>query len=178
MKPINYGEIIEKAEARRAALEEITPKLQAIHDQWGALCAAAHHISSVNADYKRLDSEAAALLAQSVGVSVSTLGNGLYHLAQSVQPLNWQSAELLDALEPNVEAQKLSPLQKLVANHYHGGEFSRIETQDDAQNVGDGLFTFCVNEAGDASDKGELIGMLNRAIDQLRALVNELETEK
>lgn len=76
------------------------------------------------------------------------------------------------------EAQQLTPLQAQVAAHYQGGEFSHIETQDDAQNVGDGLFTFCVNEAGDASDKGELISMLNRAIDQLRALVNELETGK
>lgn len=30
MKPINYGEIIEKAEARRVALEYIAPKLQAV----------------------------------------------------------------------------------------------------------------------------------------------------
>lgn len=176
MKPINYGEIIEKAEARRAALEAITPKLQAIHDQWGALCAAAHHISSVNADYKRLDSEAAALLAQSVGVSVSTLGNGLYHLAYAVRALDHQSRDLLAALQNNEEAQKLTPLQAQVAAHYQGGEFGHIETQDDAQNVGDGLFTFCINEAGDASDKGELIGMLNRAIDQLRSLVGELES--
>lgn len=104
MKPINYGEIIEKAEARRAALEAITPKLQAIHDQWGVLCAAAHHIISVNADYKRLDSEAAALLAQSVGVSVSTLGNGLYHLANVVRALDHQSRDFLAALEPSAEA--------------------------------------------------------------------------
>ena len=175
MKPINYGEIIEKAEARRAALEAITPKLQAIHDQWGVLCAAAHHIISVNADYKRLDSEAAALLAQSVGVSVSTLGNGLYHMANVVRWLDHQSRDLLEALKPNEEAQRLTPLQAQVAAHYQGGEFGHIETQDDAQNVGDGLFTFCINEAGDAGDKPELINMLNRAIEQLRSLVGELE---
>lgn len=46
MKPINYNEIIKKAEARRAALEAITPKLQAVYSQWGTLCAAAHRISS------------------------------------------------------------------------------------------------------------------------------------
>lgn len=60
MTPINYGQIIEKAEARRAALEAITLKLQAMPAQWGALCAAAHRISSVNADYKQLDSEGTA----------------------------------------------------------------------------------------------------------------------
>ena len=178
MKAINYGEIIEKAEARRAALEAITPKLQALCGQWGILCAAAHHISSVNADYKQLDSEASALLAQSVGVTESILRNGLWHLGQVVRQPDPQVRELLEALQSGEKAQKLSPLQKLVATHYQGGEFGHIETQDDAQNVGDGLFTFCINEAGDASDVGELIGMLNKAIEQLRSLVGELEIEK
>lgn len=174
MKPINYGEIIEKAEARRAALEAITPKLQAIYNQWGVLCAAAHRINSVNADYKQLDSEASALLAQSVGVTEQTLRNGLWHLGQTVRQPDVQARELLEALRSDKEAQKLTPLQELVATHYQGGEFNRIETQDDAQDVGDGLFTFCINEAGDASDKPELIAMLNRAIDQMRLLVGEL----
>ena len=176
MKPINYGEIIEKAEARRAALEAITSKLQTVYGQWGALCAAIHRISSVSADYKRLDSEAAALLAQSVGVSVSTLGTGLYHLANVVRALSHQSRDLLEALKPSEK--DLTLLQAQVAAHYQGGEFDHIESQHDAQNVGDGLFTFCINEAGDAGDKPELINMLNRAIDQLRSLVSELETEK
>ena len=176
MKPINYGEIIEKAEARRAALEAIIPKLQAVYGQWGVLCAAAHHITSVNADYKRLDSEAAALLARSVGVSVPTLGNGLYHLANVVRALDHQSRDFLAALEPNEEAQRLTPLQAMVATHYQGGELGHIETRGDAQNVGDGLFTFCINEAGDAGDKAEFINMLNRAINQLSALVDALET--
>ena len=77
--------------------------------------------------------------------------------------------------QPNEEARRLTPLQAMVATHYQGGEFDHIETQDDAQNVGDGLFTFCVNEAGDAGDKAEFINMLNRAIEQLRSLVGELE---
>ena len=89
-----------------------------------------------------------------------------------------QSRDLLEALKPNEEARRLTPLQAMVATHYQGGEFGHIETQDDAQNVGDGLFTFCVNEAGDAGDKAEFINMLNRAIEQLRSLVGELETEK
>lgn len=178
MKPINYGEIIEKAEARRAALEAITPKLQAVYNQWGVLCAAAHRISSVNADYKQLDSEASALLAQSVGVTEQTLRNGLWHLGQTVRQPDSQARELLEALRSDEEQQQLTPLQAQVAAHYQGGEFDHIETQDVAQNVGDGLFTFCINEAGDASDMDELIRMLNRAIDQLRSLVGELETEQ
>ena len=176
MKPINYGEIIEKAEARRAALEAITPKLQSIHGQWGALCAANHRINSVHVAYKRLDSEAAALLAQSVGVSVPTLGIGLQYLAGVVRTLDHKSRNLIAALKPSEK--DLTPLQAQVAAHYQGGEFEHIESQHDAQNVGDGLFTFCVNEAGDAGDKAEFINMLNRAIDQLRSLVGELETEK
>ena len=178
MKPINYDKIIEKAEARRVALEAITPKLQAIYDQWGVLRTAAHRISSVNADYKWLDSEATALLAQSVGVSVPTLGNGLNYLANVVRAPDRQSRNLLEALKPNEEARRLTPLQAQVSAHYQGGEFDHIESQHDAQNMGDGLFTFCINEAGDAGDKSELVNMLNRAIEQLRSLVGELETEK
>ena len=176
MKPINYAQIIEKAEARRAALESITPKLQAVHSQWHTLCAAARHINVVNHEYKQLDSEAAEILAQAVGVPELTLTNALWYLGQAVRQPDEPSRKLLEALGGEAEAQKLSPLQKLVANHYHGGEFDHIETQDDAQGVGDGLFTFCINEAGDAGDKTELIGMLDRAIDQLRSLVGELET--
>ena len=78
----------------------------------------------------------------------------------------------------NEGAQRLTPLQALVITHYQGGEFDHIETQDDAQNVGDGLFTFCINEAGDAGDKSELVNMLNHAIEQLRSLVGELEDSK
>lgn len=82
---------------------------------------------------------------------------------------------ITDYKQLDSEAQQLTPLQAQVAAHYQGGEFGHIETQDDAQNVGDGLFTFCVNEAGDAGDKAEFIDMLNRAIEQLRSLVGELE---
>lgn len=174
MKPINYGEIIEKAEARRAALEAITPKLQAMYGQWGEVCALAHRISSVNADYKQLDLEAAELLAQSVGVSRLTLMNGLWHLGQAVRQPDEASRNLLSALKPSEK--DLTPLQAMVATHYQGGEFDHITNTTLAQDTGDGLFTFCINEAGDAGDKPELIGMLNRAIDQMRSLVGELES--
>lgn len=69
----------------------------------------------------------------------------------------------------------MTPLQKLVANHYQGGVFDHITNATLAQDVGDGLFTFCIDEAGDAGDKAELIAMLSRAIDQMRSLVEELE---
>lgn len=178
MKTINYGQIIEKAEARRAALEAITPKLQALCGQWGVLCAAAHRISSVNAEYKQLDSEASVLLAQSVGVTEQTLRHGLWNLGQTVRPPGPQARELLEALQSSEEVQQFSPLQAMVATHYQGGEFDNITNTTLAQDTGDGLFTFCINEAGDASDKAELIAMLSRAIDQLRSLVGELETKQ
>lgn len=177
MKPINYAQIIEKAEARRAALESITPKLQAIYNQWGILRAAAHRISAVNHEYKQLDSEASEILAQAVGVPELTLTNALWCLGQVVRQPDEPSRKLLEALQSSEKAQKLTPLQALVAAHYESGEFDHIETQADAQDVGDGLFTFCINEAGDASDKAELITMLSCAIDQMRSLVSKLERD-
>ena len=176
MKPINYAQIIEKAEARRVALESITPKLQAVHSQWHTLCAAARHISVVNHEYKQLDSEAAEILAQAVGVSKLTLTNALWCLGQAVRQPDEPSRKLLEALQISEEVQQLTPLQALVATHYQGGVFDHITNATLAQDVGDGLFTFCINEAGDTTDKGELIAMLSRAIDQMRSLVGELES--
>lgn len=69
----------------------------------------------------------------------------------------------------------LTPLQQHVAKHYEGGEFAYITTAAQAKCVGDGLFAFCIAEAGDAADAEELVRMLWRATDQLRAVCNELE---
>ena len=76
----------------------------------------------------------------------------------------------------NLAEPQLNWLQEEVASYYSDGEFAHTKSLDAAQNVGDGLFTFCINEAGDAGDKPELINMLNRAINQLSALVDALET--
>ena len=76
----------------------------------------------------------------------------------------------------NLAEPQLNWLQEEVASCYSDGEFAHTKSLDAAQNVGDGLFTFCINEAGDAGDKPELINMLNRAINQLSALVDALET--
>ena len=173
MKPINYAQIIEKAEARRAALESITSKLQTVYGQWGILCATAHRISVVNHEYKQLDSEASEILAQAVGVTEPILRNGLWHLGMLCA--NLTSRKLLEALQNNDEVKQLTPLQALIATHYQGGVFDHITNATLAQDVGDGLFTFCINEAGDAGGKAEFIHMLNYAIDQMRSLVGELE---
>ena len=70
----------------------------------------------------------------------------------------------------------LSPTQQYVVDHYEGGEFAYITSPEQAKTVGDGLFAFCVAEAGDAADAEEFTGMLERAIDQLRSLHDEVES--
>lgn len=70
----------------------------------------------------------------------------------------------------------LSALQRHVADHYEGGEFAHITTVEEADDVGDTLFGFCIREAGDAADDAELDKMLMGAIDQLRSVHNELRT--
>lgn len=50
----------------------------------------------------------------------------------------------------------LTPLQQLVAKHYCDGEFAHIDTQEDADNAGDTLFSFCVREAADMSGPYDL----------------------
>ena len=75
----------------------------------------------------------------------------------------------------NLAEPQLDWLQEEVASYYSDGEFAYTKSLDAAQNVGDGLFTFCINEAGDAEGIADLIDMLNRAIEQLRSLVGELE---
>ena len=62
----------------------------------------------------------------------------------------------------------LSPTQQYVVDHYEGGEFVYVTSVAQAKTVGDGLFAFCVAEAGGAADAEEFTNMLERAIDQLR----------
>lgn len=68
----------------------------------------------------------------------------------------------------------LNELQRRAADHYEGGEFAYITSAEQAKTVGDGLFAFCVVEAGDAADAAEYVGMLQHAIDQLRSLLDHL----
>lgn len=66
-----------------------------------------------------------------------------------------------------------TPAQELVVKHYLGGEFAHIRNPEVVPDLGDGLLTFLVNEAGDA-DTTEFKDMLRRAIDQLRSLHDEI----
>lgn len=83
--------------------------------------------------------------------------------------------EAIEAEVPNDEAVPLKPLQRHVADHYEGGEFAHINSVEEAATVGDTLFAYAIYEAGDAEDAAELARMLERAIDQLRSVRNELE---
>lgn len=69
----------------------------------------------------------------------------------------------------------LNELQHRVADHYEGGEFAFVTSVEQTKTVGDGLFAFCIVESGDAGDVNEFAGMLQRAIDQLRSLLDHLE---
>jgi hypothetical protein len=72
----------------------------------------------------------------------------------------------------------LTPLQQLVAKHYCGGEFNHIGTQEDAEDAGDTLFSFCIREAADMSGPYDLAGALDRATSELRSLSQEVRDER
>ena len=69
---------------------------------------------------------------------------------------------------------KLNDSQKLVLKHYCGGEFYKIETEQQLCECGDGLFVFLMREAQDAETTGDFWHMLETAITQLRSLQGEL----
>lgn len=65
---------------------------------------------------------------------------------------------------------KFKPLQEHVAKSYEGGEFAGLTHVSEVLRCGDGLFRFCIIEAGDADDAAEFGVMLERAIKQLESL--------
>ena len=69
----------------------------------------------------------------------------------------------------------LTPLQRLVAEHYCGGEYRHIQTQEQADDRMDTLFSFVIREAADCSGPFDYVGMLDVAINQLRSLRGEFE---
>ena len=73
--------------------------------------------------------------------------------------------------------EKLTPLQLLVAKYYCQGEFIHATTLKEALDVGDTLFHFAIQEAGDMSGPYDLRAALYRAVDELRYLSACLERE-
>jgi hypothetical protein len=68
----------------------------------------------------------------------------------------------------------LTDLQRQVVRHYMYGEFDHIRSVEEAKTVGDRLFLFLMNEARDAADQEEYLGMLGLAEQQVRSLMNEI----
>lgn len=86
-------------------------------------------------------------------------------------PLLVLDGHLYDASPLPHAPKALNAVQASVAEHYEGGEFKGAP---DVTNCGDGLFTFLIVEAGDASGPDEFMGMLGSAILQLQCLETEL----
>lgn len=93
----------------------------------------------------------------------------------------WKTIEELRAAlgaetEVKVESQTdLTLVQKAIAELYCGGDMSHIETLEAAQNCGDGLLTFLINESGDAENISEYLDMVAIARDQLDRLSGDLK---
>lgn len=73
---------------------------------------------------------------------------------------------------------KLKPLQQAVIAAYPDPDTAVIHTPKGVKDHGDTLLQFMVNEAGDASDVDELLGMLQRAQKDVHDVYTTLATER
>jgi NTP pyrophosphatase (non-canonical NTP hydrolase) len=70
----------------------------------------------------------------------------------------------------------LTKFQRLVAETYEGGEFSWVRTEEGSENVGDGLFSFLIREAGQAGKSpDELLRMMRKAEEEVREVADAVE---
>lgn len=70
----------------------------------------------------------------------------------------------------------LNPYQRLAADTYAGGEFSHIQHEDEATDVGDTLFLFLIRELDDDCDSWEeATNRLQRARDDIDGVLSEVE---
>lgn len=70
-----------------------------------------------------------------------------------------------------------TPLQDFVLKHYEGGEFEHVSDSAELKHCGDTLLIYAFHEAGDAEDFDDLKRMLERAVDQLRSVIGEIEDQ-
>lgn len=104
MNPINYDQIIKKAEARRAALEEMSALMPTIYTHWETLCRALHGLHAINQKYLSLDDEGKMLLATSVGMRQGPMSMALYNLsAMAGSTPGGDTRDLLELLRPKEE---------------------------------------------------------------------------
>lgn len=92
----------------------------------------------------------------------------------------WKTIDELKAAlgveaEVGVEQTELTEVQKAITELYCEGDMSHVTTLEAAQNCGDGLLTFLINESGDAENISEYIGMVASARYQLGELLGDLE---
>lgn len=97
-------------------------------------------------------------------------------VATALNSCNADRAALGAETEVEIESQTdLTWAQKAITKLYCGGDMSHVETLEAAQNCGDGLLTFLINESCDAENLLEYIGMVGNARDQLDRLLDDLE---
>lgn len=76
----------------------------------------------------------------------------------------------MDSFVEALPSSPLNPTQQRVAAIYCDGEYKHVSTEEDAANVGDGLFTFLINEANDVPDIEEFVEAMGTALDQLETV--------
>jgi len=68
--------------------------------------------------------------------------------------------------------------QRLAADVYGNGDFSYIANQSQAQDIGDSLFTFTINELATSEgceDRETALSRLDTAINDLQIIKNKIE---
>lgn len=103
MKPIDYAAIIERAETRRATLEEITQLLPEVYVGWTKITQAEAVLKRAHQKFSQLDDEGKTLLAVALDMSLASVRNGLSQLSQSVRSPTEDTSYLLKTLEPQEE---------------------------------------------------------------------------
>lgn len=81
------------------------------------------------------------------------------------------------AAEPVRGPDTLNAAQRVVADTYGGGDYAHITAPDEAEDVGDTLFTFLIRELADSEDCDDLDEALRRvevARDQLGEIIEAL----
>lgn len=115
-------------------------------------------------------------IAKSLAAGLDTEVHSVEHVSPS-EDINWDTVAESVFNEGRIIAldTPLTVIQNQVALHYEAGDFDYIKTVEEARNVGDGLFTFLVHEAGDAENFVEFVGMLARAAGQINDLTDEMD---
>lgn len=71
----------------------------------------------------------------------------------------------------------LTRTQRAIAAIYCDGDMSHIESMEELEGCGDGLFTFLLNEVQGAPNKEEVQRLLQAAVEQIQGVMEGLEEE-